>query len=171
MSVEVAILFGAGAATAGWLYTARRQRTLFRKQHTFNALLRMSFNEQFENRFKKLVPYVREGTFPNNNREIDDDILGMLNHYEFLAAGIRNGDIDELLLYDSEYGFILSLYEASQSYIERIRKARKFQDIYDHLDWLYKRWKGDPPGKIQQAAEFMWGRPFHDWPPKLKKFT
>ena len=170
MAVEIAIFIGAGTATIGWVYTARRARTLSRKQHTFNALLQMSMTKEFEDKTAKIRPYVRDNAVPANDHNLNDDVMWLLNYYEFLAAGIRNGDIDEQLLYDSEYGFILAFYEASTDYREGIRKKRQLQDIYAHLDWLYSQWKSNRPNSLQQFVEFVWGRPLHDWPPKLTTF-
>ena len=47
ISTSTAILIGAGFATLGWVYTARRARTLARTQHTLTAMLTVSFNQDF----------------------------------------------------------------------------------------------------------------------------
>ena len=36
-------------ATVGWIYTARRARTLARKQHTINIIVAQAFNKQMRN--------------------------------------------------------------------------------------------------------------------------
>lgn len=167
MSVEAAIVAGAFTATVGWLYTARRQRTLARKQHTFNALLAMS-GVEFENRLARLSPHLREGKLPKNLFSEDGDVKAVLNHFEFLAASIRNGDIYERLLYDSEHGIILALMVASNDYIQDIREQRGRDEIYEHLAWLEQRWTTKKPEKSQRIIEFIVGRPIYDWPIRVR---
>ena len=62
-------------------------------------------------------------------------LIFLLNHYEFLAAGIRNGDIDERLLKDSERGTVVRLFET------------------------FERWSKNPPGRRQRWFEWVRGKP------------
>lgn len=163
MSTATAILVVGAFATAGWLYTARRARTLARKQHTMNVLLTASFDSEFQNAMELLSPYMRTKAMPR--LKIDDDSLlaqplrKVLNHYEFVAAGIRNGDVDETLVRDSERGSILTLFERSTEYIESMRDTRRRRSIYEHLEWLHKRWEKKPPNRFQRFVEFIIGYP------------
>jgi hypothetical protein len=54
MDSPTAILIGAGLATCGWLYGARRARTLPRKQHTVNVMLQAAFNQSYREAEKTL---------------------------------------------------------------------------------------------------------------------
>ena len=162
MNVPTAILIAALLATLGWLYTTRRQWDLSRRQHTFNALLTMGFSKEFLELFEEIAPAIRSNSLspPLDDRKATE-LMTILNHYEFLAAGIRNGDIDEKLLRDSEGGTIIGLVEASQDYIKDIRQIRNRNTVYEHLDWLYRRWKSNPPGRCQTIIEFFVGHPLY----------
>lgn len=164
MSTENAILIAAVLATLGWLYTGRRARNLARKQHSMNLLLQASFNNDMRNALHELSPHLRACKIPNVESEQDENILKklrfLLNHYEFVAAGIRNGDLDEELIRDSERGTILTLFECSKDYIESLRNTRRRRAIYEHLEWLHKRWETHPPNPVVRFAERCRGRPF-----------
>jgi len=166
MESATAILIGAGLATLGWVYTARRSRNLARKQHTVNVMLQASFNSDFRNSLKVLAPYLKTGAPkpPDFSDEINPEFGAafrqVANHYEFIAAGLRNGDFDERLVKDSLRGTILTLFEICHDSIWKLRDSRRRQSIYEHLEWLYKRWEKTPPGKCQVFIEWCRGRPF-----------
>lgn len=164
MQTQTAILIGAAAATIGWLYTARRGRILARKQFTINILLNSSFNKDLRDAFKLLSPSIRArqpiAVSANDDSNIRDALRLVLNHYEFIGAGIRNGDVDERLILDSERGTVLTIFECSETHIESLRNTRRRRAIHEHLEWLYRRWEKKPPGKFCWCAEKIWGRPF-----------
>ena len=85
----------------------------------------------------------------------------ILNYYEFIAAGVRNGDISERLLRDSERGTIVKLFEVSQIYIGSIKTKRDRQAIYEHIEWLYRRWHEAKPGALQRTVEWALQRPLY----------
>lgn len=164
MTLETGILAGAVLlATIGWLYTARRARTLARKQHTFDALLNASFDRDFRNALELLMPYLRANKLPNINIDEENGLWQplrmVLNHYEFIAASIRNGDIDEVMVRDSKRGTIITLFECSKNYIDSLRRGRRRRAIYEHLEWLHKRWEKAPPNRGQRCLEFILGHP------------
>ena len=160
----IAALVGASLATTGWLYTARRARSLSRKQHTVNVMLQASFDADFREASSKIRPYLKAGNCPDDdltkeNDEVREAFRRVLNHYEFVAAGLRNGDFDENLVRDSERGAILLLFRACKQLIYKIRDDRSRLSIYEHLEWLNRRWDEKPPGRIQRCFEFVAGRP------------
>jgi hypothetical protein len=163
MSTEAAILIGAALATLGWLYTGRKARTLSRKQHTINIMVQASFNKEFREAFALIAPQIRAKQcidFNDKNHEaLVDAYRRVLNHYEFMAAGLRNGDLDEALLRDSERGTILNLIETCQENIFKLRTSRRRQSIYEHLEWLYRRWESNPPGRVARCWEYFLNKP------------
>ena len=148
-------------ATTGWIITVTTNRSLSRKQHTFNALLEMSLNKELENRLKKLGPHLRKGTLPVPIDPIAGDLIPLLDHYEFLAAAIRNGSINEKLLWDSDSSVVVRLVEVSQSFIEDTRRnsPRKTEEernkMWEHIVWLYRRWTDARPCGWQRKVEWF----------------
>lgn len=163
MGTENAILIAAGLATMGWVYAARRQRFLARKHHTFNVMLHTSWNDKFGEAFLTLAPYIKECNLPNLDSDDQKDLRSVvrriLNHYEFISAGVRNGDIDETLLRDSERGTIIALFKCCHNHIYAVRDTRDRQTVYEHLEWLKRRWDDQKPSGMQRAAEFALCRP------------
>lgn len=165
--IPAVILVAAILATWGWLHIGRRQRMVMRTQHTFNALLQASFAKSFRDALTEVGPYIRAGKFPDSAddeyEELRPQIQFLLNYYEILAAGIRNGEMSERLLKDTDRGTILSLFEVAESsgYIASIRDQRKRKRIFEHLEWLYDRWHERPPPLWQRVIEALRGRPFY----------
>ncbi|MCH7540273.1 MAG: DUF4760 domain-containing protein [Proteobacteria bacterium] len=152
-------------ATIGWIITVIINRSLSRKQHTFNALLEMSFHDKLESCIANLSPHLRSGKLPSPIGPIEKDLKLLLNHYEFLAAAIRNGIVNEKLLADSDKPLVVRLVETSKIYIksERSKSVRKTEDeknkMYEHIVWLFRRWTDAQPCPPQKLIEFFWGRP------------
>jgi Flp pilus assembly protein TadB len=155
-------------ATIGWLYTSRRNRRLSRKQHTFNSLLQSSFNEQFQSNRAIIRPYIVASKFPDDlmtgqHDDLRKALTSTLNFYEFISAGVRNGDISEALLRDSERSTIVRLFDVAQKYVSTVRDARNRRTYYEHLEWLYVRWHEGPPSVGQRVIEWAIQKPlYHD---------
>ena len=159
-----AVLIGTGAATVGLLYTARRARTLSRKQHTVNAMLQANLNVQFRDNQRMVAEALALGPCPdlrlNEHEQLRAAFQFVANHFEFLAAGLRNGDFDEVMVRDSHRGSIVNLFEKSQDFIYKLRDARSRQTLYEHLEWLHRRWQVKPPSHVQLFFEWCVGHPF-----------
>jgi hypothetical protein len=160
MSTEAAILTGASLATLGWLYTARRARTLARKQHTINVVFQGDLNEHLRNSFKGVMMMIRRGKCPDlfteENADLRWSFQTIANHFEFIAAGIRNGDFDERLVMDSLRGTT----EWGHDFIWKLRDTRRRTSSYEHLEWLHNRWEKHPPNRVQRLIEWVRGYPF-----------
>lgn len=162
MTEADAILITAGVATAGatagWIYTARWHRLNSRKGHTFNAILQATSSIEYRNAFGKIAPLLAQKRKITKNQynkpDIKDALRFLLNYYEVLAAGIRIGDIDEKLLIYTEKGLILKLLDQADLYIQSLITTRDRATIYEHLEWLHKRWK-TPLGWWQRLWEWI----------------
>ena len=160
-------LIAASFATLGWVYILRRNRALSRKQHTFNALLQVSFNPLYHEHMATIRQFVVSGELPeilkDEHAKERRSLQFVLNHYEFIAAGFRNGDISERLLRDSERGTIVRLFQVSGKYVASVRDERARRVTYEHLEWLYVRWHERKPTLWQEIVEWIIQRPlYHD---------
>lgn len=166
MATETAILIGAVFATLGWLYTSRRARTLAKKQHTINVILQANFSKEFLDVRSEVTPHILKGECPKEvitgeNEELRAHFRNILNHYEFVSAGLRNGDFDEKLIKDSEKNTYLSLYKCCDQYIWDLRNSRDRMAIYEHLEWVYLRWEINKPNKFISFLEWVRGKPIY----------
>lgn len=157
-----AVLIAAAFATAGWLYTARRQRALARKQHTLNVMLQAGFNKEFRDAQTAVRPHISAKKCPDildPTNEDRENFRIILNHYELISAGIRNGDFDERMVRDSQRGSFVAAWETCEPVIFKMRDDRRRQTTYEHFQWLYRRWEKKPPRWYQIAWEWVWSAP------------
>ena len=164
MDTSTAALVGAALATCGWLYTARRARTLSRKQHTVTVMLQASLNKEFRDALLVISDAMKNGACPDleadENKELRFSMRFVTNHYEFVAAGLRNGDFDERLVRDSERGVIVQMFKFFEGHIYSLRKSRDRMTIYENLEWLNVRWTKKVPNKLQKTIEWVRQQPF-----------
>lgn len=162
LSSQEATLIGASFATAGWLYSARKQRTLARKQHTLNVILQARSTDfgLAQNLVRPCIIAKNCPDFVNDDHEHKEAYRTVLNHYELIAAGIRNGDFDERMVSDAQRGTLLAVWEACEANIFKMRTARRRRTTYEHFEWLYKRWEKKRPGLLQRILEWAKGSPF-----------
>ena len=163
MDTAAAALISAALATCGWLYAARRARTLSRKQHTVNVQLQASFNADFQTCLKILGAHILSKQ--DHSKIALDETLRIatrriLNHYEFIAAGLRNGDFDEQLILDTERSTVIQIYDGCKEYIWSLRDDRKRMSTYEHLEWLADRWNNPNPRRLRAFVERLRQRPF-----------
>lgn len=163
---NVEILIAAGLATTGWLYAARRARALARKQHTVTVIMQTNSSERFLSARENMSPHLTACKFPEDvlqgkNEELKKNFRDILNHYEFVSAGLRNGDFDEQLVRDCERGTYIALYKCCEKYVWTLRNGRQRMTIYEHLEWVHDRWSGPQLPWHIRAIELVRGRPMY----------
>lgn len=167
-----AILLTGVAATIGWIYTARRTWMLSRKQHTISIILQGNFDDGYTLARDTIAPLVRAQKIDFDKldgTEVEKSLRRVLDHSEFVAAGVRSGDVDEALLKDSEMYAFVTLFEAAEDYIRRVRDARGHAPLYEHFEWIHARWRKSPPNAVQRFSEVVMGRPSHPNAARLKE--
>lgn len=124
-------------------------------------MVQARFNTEFKNAEKSVSPNERKTKLDVSDPECPDrDSLRLvLNYYEFIASGIRNGDFDEQMVKDSLRGTILNLYESCEEGIFKLRTNRRRVALYEHLEWLHRRWERKPPKLPQKLFEKVISRP------------
>lgn len=135
---------------------------LNRKQHTINILLQAGFNKEFGDSFRAVADMITKPCPDFLAPEMKDEwhqYLRMMNHYEFMAVGIRYGDLDERLIRESHRTNTIKPFEWSQAFISRLRREKNRPAIFEHLEWLYDRWERSPPGRLQTLVEHILGKP------------
>lgn len=172
--------FGVMAAIAGWIVNSIVTIRNSIKQHTINALLdsRLSSTYIESARIVNKVFLSAEFLFPVDKNQLKEGsaqakamphLSYMLNYLEFVAVGIRYGDLDELLMKKTLRGMACNLWLVAKDYVIEQRKnvnhpikkgfianiwtkvqARitpnhktlpaKNDLLYEHLEWLANRW-------------------------------
>jgi hypothetical protein len=145
---SVVTLLGIVVGVITLIVSLHRNRTLLRTQHTFNALLQMSFNERYQADLESLRPYFAgEVVLPKDlfdpskdHKQLRTALLLLLNYYEFLAAGVRYKVLSEKILRADQKFFVFDLYNISKEFIIERRKKRDRPALYNGLEWLHERW-------------------------------
>lgn len=67
----------------------------------------------------------------------------LLNYYEFMAVGIKLGDIEESIVYETISAHVVNVYDRSKTLRDwQIAKSGGNQILcFEHLDELVKRWR------------------------------
>jgi hypothetical protein len=162
------VVLTAAAAVIGWICTSLVSIQNSVKQHTVNSLLQSRLSATFIEKGKELDalllqdgkrrPLTLEDCKPTSDETTSKGVAAvryMLNYYEFIAVGVRQGDLDEKLLRQTVRGIVCSLVITARSYVEESRRPElealaKCDDrdvrqegprTYRNLLWLYEKWK------------------------------
>ena len=154
----LAIIIAAVLAIAGIVYTARQQRRMLRKQHTYQVLDKLNDWKEYEDNLDFAASLIKEGKVPNTCKAADkkacDKLDFLLNLYEFLASAIISGDIDEGLVKYVERDRLSRIYLKFIGYVHQNRAERDNDRIWENLEFMCHRWSAtsaDPfPGLIDR---------------------
>lgn len=149
-------LFATFLAAIGWTITSLVTLRNSVKQHTMNTLLQSRLSATYMEHVKSV-----NGMYTSNGRiipltasEVRRPPMGvefgslnyMLNYFEYVAVGIRHGDLHEGLLKASLRGIVCNIYCVAEKLIEERRAELgpyRVSRSYENLCWLHNRWKDE----------------------------
>lgn len=185
-------MIGATMATIGWI--ALRENSIFlnRKQHTLNVLLQIRQSEAFNKHRTHILSHYPTGTnitaadLPELLKQrkdktryviqdgketqfpVAESIQFVANFYEFLAAAVKQRDLDERLLYETLGDIIVAYYEKILPILLDHQKPNKegvpTTGVFTQYHWLYHRWvrrdaaEDKARAKARERAR-LWGIP------------
>lgn len=142
------LLVAALAATSGWIVTSWINVRNSIKQHTITTLLQTRLSIEYMKNanavgghYRKYSQSHKAGDVGNTSPTdgIDEDALQyILNYFEFIALGIRAGDLHEGVLKDSLRSIIGRNVSMSKDWIDACRNVTP--RLYENLGWLNNRW-------------------------------
>nr|WP_256099127.1 DUF4760 domain-containing protein [Variovorax sp. SG517] len=142
------IAFAAILATLGWCVTAWVAIKNSVKQHTINTLLQsrlsktyMDYADAVNKHFGEHLSKAPASRPVDATQGIDQASLRyILNYFEYIALGIRYGDLHEGMLQRSLFSIIGNTTSYSKHWIDAA--VAKNDRTYCHLRWLMNRWFG-----------------------------
>lgn len=148
------VVFAAVMAVVGWMTSAIVTIRNSVKQHTINTLLQSRLSAVYMDKAGKVnaalaLPNGGVKKLTADQVRAADPIVGevtfFLNYFEFIAVGVRHGDLDEDLMRGSIRGFVRRLYSVAEEYItaNRVDAAGNKTRTLEHLSWLHGRWDED----------------------------
>lgn len=148
-------LVGVASALITFLFSTKNSRLAQQKQHTITILLDTRLSSEFrktKEERRKIYPEFNDILYStwhadlNDTNDKDNDrklaaeaLLTLLNHYEFLAVGIFNNDLNERLLKKSLRGIFCNLVDDSRDVIWNVRLNNP--KTFEHLVCLYDMWR------------------------------
>lgn len=143
---------GAAFAIISFRSNATRADRQIRRQHTVTILLEARLSSEFQQFLKDRrlkFPEYQDITFKKwdaarKSRNPDDiksadAVVWLLNYYEFLAAGIRKDDLDEMLLKETVRSILCNLVDDARYLIAGMQAFNP--RLYQNLAWIYDRWR------------------------------
>ena len=139
--------FAAWAAFVATLWAAKIGVQNMVRQHTVNTLLQSRLSEVFMlhgeamnvgNRAYSAAPH------PKNRRDryiATDSLVYMLNFYEYVAAGIKHGDLSEEVMADMLRSVVVGLCERYKIFIEEAQGEQ--ETAFQNLVELAGKWRRD----------------------------
>lgn len=150
-SDTVLLLLGTLAAILGWLCSTRSQVLSHRRNHSMQLLIESRLSERYmcsvnsvssvSTEFKRLNPAhnaLAKEYFEYLSVQNKNDIYYMLNYCEFIAVGIRFGDLDEHLMLNTFGSMLKTNYEFFEEMIKEKQKTKASH--FEHMTALYQRW-------------------------------
>jgi hypothetical protein len=147
----IGILIGAVAAIIGWLFTTRAQAIDSTKANTMKILMESRLSDEYSRNLKittKIFTAQRQSNGDNCNLSVVDyqalnadqldSVHYMLNYFEFIAVGIRCGDLDELYMRQTLRSIILTNYKFYKLIIEE--RQKRTPSSFENLVTLANRW-------------------------------
>lgn len=186
----IAVLLSAFLASTGTILAIRSQRRVASRQATISMLMSIQFDKDYiesiqvfsdltkekdglENLFKEYLSIgqlKRAGDWANlskdhkkrHNKTLDDfdKVITILNGYELIAIGIREGIYDEAIFKRWFRGSLITHWNDTKIFIERLRgypgstaKAKAFCEFDD----LASKWDAEGPLQRKQRHFRLWG--------------
>ncbi|WP_235579407.1 DUF4760 domain-containing protein [Pseudorhodoferax sp. Leaf274] len=156
---QIVVLLAAWLAVIGWITTAWTSIRNSVKQHTVNTLLQSRLSATYMERADRVNKFfgAYEAHHPLRTRDPDADptqgIAGddeealryILNYFEYIAIGVRHGDLHEAMLRASLRSILTKTTFYSRDWIERrVGGGPSLSPnplLYRNLRWLYLRWR------------------------------
>lgn len=161
-SNRVTVFVGYGAFVAA-LWGARIAVINMIRQHTINTLLQSRLSEIFIEkgaRVNKSLEKYKKACSKHGAQNLNksdffksDDLKYLLNFYEYIAVGLKNGDLDEDLLKDALRSVVLNLCEEFRDYINARQTVNP--RLLCNLTNLEQRWRNEvhkPPVTVEDIT-------------------
>ena len=116
-----------------------------KRRATMDMLLREQQDEQHNSLRQKFLQLRDDGNLVQWVNDPKSDqctvIRGMLNKYELIASGVREGIIDEALYRRSILDHLVKDYDQCKPFIHEVRRITDKRSYYQEFEWLAEKWR------------------------------
>ncbi|MFW6698732.1 DUF4760 domain-containing protein [Acinetobacter pittii] len=151
VSNTLIVLLGTVVAILGWLFPTRANSVAATRSHTIHTLMDSRLSEIYNHKVTLCTEVfvtarkqygesyiLTKGDFDGLDQKYKDAAFYLLNYLEFVATGIRFGDLDENLMRN----MMKTIINTNFTFFEEIIKDKQLKapTVYEHLTALQKRW-------------------------------
>ena len=150
-SNTILLLLGTLTAVLGWLFTSRGQSLNATRSHSIQTLMASRMSEAYTRQVEVATNVycnfkdtngqnyaLTLADFSGLTLKKKNAIFYLLNYLEFIAVGIRYGDLDEKLMKSTLKTIIYKNYTFFEAIVKD--KQQTMPTVYEHLTALHKRW-------------------------------
>ncbi|HEY1722571.1 MAG TPA: DUF4760 domain-containing protein [Magnetospirillaceae bacterium] len=146
--LEALSFSGAMLVATGWIVTNEVSIRNLRKQHTITLISdflirkeRIEDKKLIKTKLPKLalITSIAGLDYGDDNNDLLQAIDRELNFYEFIAVGLKNGDLDGRISYDIVRGLLVGFITQVHPYIDYWRV--KDPETWEHAVQLADKWK------------------------------
>ncbi|MGY2258147.1 DUF4760 domain-containing protein [Pseudomonas sp. SDO55104_S430] len=127
-------------------------RTIARRKQTADLMFGTRADDNLSNGYKCLQrlhtdPGSNMRSFASDDKSNSDDansIRYVLNHWERVFVGVRQGIYDEKMLREANYNTVIRVWAQAKPYVEAVREAAQKPTYYQCLESAAKGWKKKP---------------------------
>lgn len=139
------ITLGISALVA--LYSIHRNTQVSRKRATVDLVLHQK-NDQALSKANKLVnPLLKSNRITSFADDSQKDtaeraaILDILNNYEFIAVGMREGAFDLQVYIRMSYGTVTRDWKCFEPFVCHLREVHQRPTLFQEFEWLHSKFK------------------------------
>lgn len=145
---QILAVIGVSSAVCGWLIAGIINLRNSVRQHTISTLLQsrlsatyMKYADDLSKHYEAYEKRRKENPALRESATDGVDVLALryiLNYFEFIAIGVKRGDLDEDMLRDSLRSILRKNVAMSRPWIMLCRSGNP--RLYQNLLWLHDRW-------------------------------
>ena len=118
---------------------------LAKRRATIDLVISQRANDEFQKARKELVKLHSDGNAMGKWAADECEgtvernaILEVLNHYEFIAAGIKTNTFDKKLYQIMQHSMTLKDWKALKGFVSDFRNKHDNQKFFQEFEWLAK---------------------------------
>ncbi len=138
-------------AASGVILTLRHNNTIARRRATIDLVLHQRADSELTESKKNLHKLHEQnnglGQWAARGKEETPEhiaIMRVLNNYEFIATGIKEGAFDKKIYQRMQHSMTVRDYCALQCFISDIRQRHNNDKIFQEFEWLAKEFEANP---------------------------
>lgn len=116
-----------------------------RLQKTKSLMFAKSESNHLTHYYCELVAKLKNNPTDEETEKSKEDLLYVLNRYEFISLGIRKNAIDEDIFKYLQHANIMKLWKAVKPLVEEMRTSNNGKKtFYQEIELLAKEWDANP---------------------------